>query len=135
MTRSPDRDHCGVPVDVTTGVELDVTSAFDHCHLLSVVVVASGGRDAREPVDLLGAQTHLVSRDVLLETRDALGARDRHDVLTLGEHPREGDLGGGGPDLGGDRGDLLDRAQVVLEVIADEPWVGLSRVVLGEVLD
>ena len=49
--------------------------------------------------ELLGGEHDRVRADVLLETLDALRARDRGDVLALGEQPRERDLRGRRADL------------------------------------
>src|ERR1700728_1884568 len=104
-----------VGVDLASGG----SSALDHPHLLLVVVVADGGGEIVELVDLSGSQLDAVSSGVLLDAGDPLGTGDRGDVVSLSQDPRQGDLSRGGADLGCDRLDLVDSAQVALEVLAN----------------
>ena len=85
-----------------------------------------------EPFDLLGAQLDAVGGGVLLDAGDPLGAGDRGDVVALGEQPGQRDLRRCGAGLGGDGLDLVDDAQVALEVLAGEARVGLAPVVVGK---
>jgi hypothetical protein len=60
--------------------------------LRRLVALAGGRREIVEPLDLLRAQLYAVGRRVLLDAGDALGARDRGDVVALCEQPGQGDL-------------------------------------------
>lgn len=98
------------------------------------MAVAGGGREVVPPIDLFLAEFHTVGSGVLLDPRDPACTRDRGDAVALGEEPCQCDLCRGGSDLGGDRLDLGDDAQVALEVLNDEAWVGLRPVVVGDVV-
>jgi hypothetical protein len=81
-------------------------------------------------LDLLRAQLDAVGYGVLLEAGDALGSGDRGDVVALGEQPRQRDLCRGGVDFGGDGLDLVDDAEVLLEVAMGEARVGFAPVIV-----
>ena len=72
--------------------------------------------------------------DVLLQIAAPLGARDRHDVLALRQHPGERQLPGVQPLRRRDRLDPRHEVEVLLEVLALEarrlpaPVVGLEIV-------
>lgn len=85
--------------------------------------VSRSRREAGELVELLVGEVNGVGSGVLLDVCDATGAGDRGDVVTLSQQPCQRHLGQGGADLGGDRGNLVGQAQVVLEVVAAEPGV------------
>ena len=85
--------------------------------------------------DLLGAELDAVGGGVLLDAGDSLCAGDRGDVVALGEQPGQSNLCRCGTHLGGNGFDLLDDAQVALEVLSDEARVGLAPVVVGEVVN
>ena len=106
-------------------------SAVDDGHLRLFVALAGGRGEVVQPFDLLGAQLDAVGGGVLLDAGNALGAGDRGDVVALREQPGQGDLRRCGADLGGDGLDLVDDAQVALEVLAGEARVGLAPVVVG----
>jgi len=53
----------------------------------------------------------------------------------LSEQPGQSDLCRCGTHLGSDGFDLIDDAQVALEVLSGEARVGLAPVILGEVFD
>ena len=94
---------------------------------------AGGGGQIIESLDLLGTQLDAVGCRVLLDAGDALGAGDRGDVVTLREQPGQSDLRRCGVELGGDGPDLVDDAEVLLEVARGEARVVLAPVVVGEV--
>ena len=107
-------------------------SAVDDGHVPFVVALAGGRREVVQPFDLLGAQLDAVGGGVLLDAGDPLGAGDRGDVVALREQPGQSDLCRCCTRLGGDGLDLVDDAQVALEVLAGEARVGLAPVVVGE---
>src|SRR5438876_144231 len=72
-------------------------------------------------------------RKTLANAGDALGAGDRGDVVALCEQPGQGDLRRCGAELGGDGLDLVDDAEVLLEIAFGEARVVLAPVVVGEV--
>ena len=67
-------------------------SVVDGGHVVFVVAFAGGRSEVVEPFDLFGAQLDAVGGRVFLDARDPLGARDRGDVVTLGEQPGQCDL-------------------------------------------
>jgi hypothetical protein len=91
-------------------------SAVDCGNVRLVVALAAGGGEIVEPSDLLRAQLDAVGGGVLLDAGDALGPGDRGDVVSLREQPGQSDLRRCGVDLGGDGLDLVDDAEVLLEV-------------------
>ena len=66
------------------------------------IAVARGTWEPVERVELSPRQLDARGPGVLFEAGGPLGTRNRHDVVPLGEKPREGDLSGGGADLFGD---------------------------------
>ena len=108
-------------------------SAVDGGHVVFVVAFAGGRSEVVEPFDLFGAQLDAIGGGVLLDAGHPLGAGDRGDVVTLREQPGQRDLRRCGTCLGGDSLDLVDDAQVALEVLADEARIGLAPVVIGNV--
>ena len=85
--------------------------AVDRLHPGGVVALARGGarrQDVVEPLQVAVGQLDLERADILVEIFDALGARDRHDVLALRQHPGERELGGGAALLPRHRLDLAD---------------------------
>jgi hypothetical protein len=91
------------------------------------VALAGGRGEIVEPLDLLGAQLDAVGCRVLLEAGDALGAGDRGDVLASREQPGRRDLRRCGVNLGSDGLDLVDDAEVLLEVPRREARVLVLR--------
>src|SRR4051812_19941685 len=122
-------------VRTTAGVIYMAWSAVNGGHVRFVVAFAGGRSEVVQPFDLLGTELDAVGGGVLLDAGDPLGAGDRGDVVALGEQPGQGDLCRGGPRIGGDGLDLVDDAQVALEVLSGEARVGLAPVVVGEVCD
>ena len=106
-------------------------SAVDCGHVRLVVALAGGGGEIVEPLDLLRAQLDAVGGRVLLDAGDALGAGDRGEVVALREQPGQSDLRRCGVDLGGNGLDLVDDAEVLLEVALCEARVGLAPVVVA----
>ena len=98
------------------------------------MALAGGRRQVVQPLDLLGAQLDVVGGRVLLDAGDPLGAGNRGDVVSLREKPGQGDLCRSCARLGCNGSDLVDDAQVALEVLAGEARVGLAPVVVGELL-
>jgi hypothetical protein len=97
--------------------------------------VAGGGVERVQALELVRGECDAVSGGVLFDAGDPAGAGDGSDVVAAGEDPGEGGLGRGGADLGADGGDFVDDGEVALEVLAGEPRVGLTPVVVGEVVD
>lgn len=78
--------------------------ALDHLHLCLVVGIALRRGEVVELLDLPGGQRDAIGVDVLLDAGDTLGARDRCDVVTLSQQPRDRHLRrGSGADVGSDR--------------------------------
>src|SRR5882762_2273263 len=124
-----------VPFSITTPTgEHAACSAFDDGHISFVVALAGGRREVAQPFDLLGAQLDAAGRDVLLDAGGPHGAGNRGDVPALREQPGQSDLCRCCARLSGNGLDLLDDAQVALEVIASEARVGLAPIVVGELL-
>ena len=98
------------------------------------MALAGGRCEVVQPCDLLGAQLDAVRGSVLFDAGDALGARDRSDVVALREQPGQSDLCWCCTRLGGNGLDLIDDAQVAPEVFAGEARVGLAPVVIGELI-
>src|SRR6266700_27965 len=109
-------------------------SAVDDGHVPFVVALAGGRREVVQPFDMLDAQLHAVGGCVLLDAGDALGAGDRGDVVALREQPGQSDLRRCGIDLGGNCLDLVDDAEVLLEVALGEARIGLAPVVVAQLL-
>jgi hypothetical protein len=65
---------------------------------------------------------------VLLQPGDPPGAGDRHDVVALGEQPRERHLCWSRANLGRYRLDRRDDAQVLLQVLLRETGIAGSEV-------
>ena len=108
--------------------------AVDDGHVPFIVALAGGRREVVQPFDLLGAQLDGVGGGVLLDAGDALGAGDRCDVVALREQPGQGDLCRCGTSLGSNGLDLVDDAQVALEVLSGEARIGLAPVVVGNIV-
>ena len=110
-------------------------SVVDPGHVGLRVPLAGGRGEGVQPCKLTGGELEAVGGGVLLDSGDAPRAGNRGDVVALGEQPGQGDLCRGGVRLGGDGLDLVDDAQVALEVLAGEARVGLAPVVVGELLE
>ena len=109
-------------------------SAVDDSHVSFVVVVAGGRREVVQPLDLLGAQLD-ASAAMFSSTRDTrlvpgIGAMSS----PWARSQARATCAGVATDLGGDGLDLVDDAQVALEVFAGEARVGLAPVVVREVV-
>ena len=63
-----------------------------------------------------------------------LGAGNRHDVLPLGEQPRERELAGCAPFLARERFDPPDEIEIPLEVLSLKARMVLAPIALGDVL-
>src|SRR6266568_1239347 len=110
------------------------SSTVDDGHVSLLVALACSRSEVVEPLDLLRAQLDTVGCGVLLDARDALGAGDRGDVVALGKQPGQSNVCRCRIELGGDGLDLVDDAEVLLEVALGEARVVLAPVVVGEVL-
>src|SRR5207247_2908963 len=93
-----------------------------------------GRREVVQPFDLLGAQLDAVGGGVLLDPGNPLGAGNRSDVIALREQPGQRDLCRCCSDLLGNGSNLVDDAEIALEVLAGEARVGLAPVVVRELL-
>jgi len=102
-------------------------SAVDGGHVSFVMAFAGGWREVVEPFDLIGAQHDAVCGGVLLGSGDPLGAGDRGDVVARRQQPDQRDLGRSGARFGGNGLDLVDDAQVALEVLATKRGLVLCR--------
>jgi hypothetical protein len=76
---------------------------------------------------LVCAELDTVGCRVLFDAGHAFGAGDRGDVVALREHPGQRDLSGCGADLGGYGLDLVDDAEVLLEVAVGEARLFLRQ--------
>src|SRR4029434_6472702 len=70
---------------------------------------------------------------VLLQVAAPLGARDRHDVVALRQHPGDRELRGRDALLGGERLDPFDDREVALEVALLEARMPVADVLRREV--
>jgi aryl-alcohol dehydrogenase-like predicted oxidoreductase len=100
-----------------------LASALDRLHLFFGVVGAGSGRNVGESIELLCCEFYGVCGAVLVDSRCALCAGDWGDVVALGKYPGEGCPGWGGADFRGDCFDVVDGAQVDVEVLADEAGI------------
>src|SRR6185437_15634989 len=116
------------------GGHRDGYSAFDAGHVLFFVTLAACWRELVQLLDLPWAQLKTVGGSVLLDACDPLGAGNRGDVTTLRKQPPQSDLCRSRSYLDGNGLDLIDDAQVALEVFAGEAWVGLAPIVVEELL-
>src|SRR3954447_12360399 len=106
-------------------------------HRLGGVALALGGADRERLVELLEVlvgQVDVRGCDVLLEVLDALGARDRHDVVTAREDPGDRDLARLHVVLLGDLLDGADEFHVLVEDLALEARVVAAEVVVRQVV-
>lgn len=101
----------------------------DGGHVVRVVALAGGRGKVVQAGEVAGSELDLVGGGVLLQSGDSLGAGDGRNVVTLGEQPGQGDLCGGGVDLGGYGPDLVDDSQVAVQVAVGEAVVGAAPVV------
>src|SRR3954467_9340201 len=63
------------------------------------------------------------------------GPRNRHDVVSLGQHPRQRELGGGAFVLLGDLFNSADQIQVLLKIFTLKAWVVLSEIFVWEIAE
>jgi CobW/HypB/UreG, nucleotide-binding domain len=73
------------------------SSAVDERHHGLGIAFALGNAGREEVIDLsqlIRTQAHVPRTHIVLEIANTLRARDRNDVLTLGEHPGKRQLGG-----------------------------------------
>ena len=61
-----------------------------------------------------------------------LGARNRHDVLALGEQPRQRELTGRAVFLARQFRDLLHQSEIMADIFRSEAGVPLARIIVGE---
>jgi hypothetical protein len=91
-------------------------------------------RQQEDPrLGLVLGQADGVGAGVLLEPGDPPGAGNRGDVVALGEQPGQRDLRRCGARLGGDGLDLVDDAQVAVEVLGGKARGSFAPVVVGDV--
>jgi hypothetical protein len=110
------------------------SSTVDDGHVSLLVAFACRRGEIVEPLDLLRAQLDTVGRGILLDAGDALGAGDRGDVAALRKESGQRDLRRCRIELGSDGLDLVDDAEILLEVALGEARVVLAPVVVGEIL-
>jgi len=105
-------------------------SAVDDGHVALVVALAGGRGEVVELLDLGRAQLDAVGRRVLFDAGDALGAGDRGDVVALRKQPGQRDLRRCPVELGSDGLDLVDDAEVLLEVALEWDRVATETVAI-----
>jgi hypothetical protein len=110
-------------------------SGVDGCHVRFVVARACSRRQVVQPVDLIGSELDAVGGGVFLHPRHPFRAGDRGDVVAPDEQPRQADLRRCGTSLCRNGLDLVDDAEVALEVLAGESRVVLAPVVIHKVVD
>ena len=108
-------------------------------HRAHVFVALPAGRAFRcclvDPLQVLARKGDPERGHVLLQVLAALGARDGNEALRLGQEPREGQLGRRHLLRGGDLLHPVHEFQVLLEVLALEPWSVATPVVLWQILE
>ena len=129
-----DRIQPGVDPRQRYGAGAGWSSALDPGHLRFLMSIASRGREIVQPVDLLRTEFDPVGSRVLLYSHHPAGTRDGSDVVALSEEPGQGNLSGGSSSLAGDCLDFGDDAQIAGEVLANEPRVRLTPVVVGNIV-
>ena len=102
-------------------------SPVDSGHVRVVVTLARGGREVVQTIELTLVEHDAVCSGVLLDSGDLSRTGDWCDVVALGEQPGQRDLRRGGSGLGGDGLNLIDDAQVALEVLTGEPGLVLRQ--------
>src|SRR6266536_3711271 len=95
-------------------------STVDSRHARLFVALAGCRGEIVEACNLLHAQLDSVGCRVLLDAGDSFGAGDRGDVVALREQPGQSNLCRCRADLGSDGLDLVDDAEVLLEVALGE---------------
>jgi hypothetical protein len=97
--------------------------------LFGIARAESAGREALVDRGEIGLGEDDVGRvGVLLHAGGAAGARDRDDVLALGEQPGQGELGDGDALGGGQPAKSVHRFDVLLEVARLPARVGVAHV-------
>ena len=99
-------------------------------HLRRGVVATDGRGEFVEPGQLVLGKHDGIRARILLKARNAFRSRNGYDVVALGQQPRQGDLGGRGTDVA----QLVRTAEVVPEVLREEPGVGLAVIAVGQLL-
>src|SRR5690606_12550511 len=92
-------------------------------------------QDLVEATQLVLAQGDVDCAYVLLETREAPRARNRHDALIPREHPRERELCGSAAFVLGDVVHGIDELEIAAEILALEARVLASPVIGCEIVD
>src|SRR5712691_1799143 len=101
-----------------------IQSAVDGPHATFRIARARShalGGDRFDPSQVLRAELNSRGPDVFLQVAAPLGPGNRHDVLTLGQQPRERELGGRAPLLSRHLLHPRDEIQVLREVRALAP--------------
>src|SRR3989449_2834661 len=115
-----------------------IQSAVDGPHAAFRIVRARGhalGGDRFDPSQILRAELNSRGPDVFLQVAASLGPGNRHHVLTLGQQPRERELGGRAPLLSRQLLHPRDEIQVLREVRALEARVVAAPIVLRQVVE
>src|SRR5919198_5600825 len=106
-------------------------SAVDAGHPGLVVTLAGCLRElCVDAGKVICAELDVDRGGVLLEVGAALRARDRHDVVTLREQPRDRELRRRDAFFGGDLLDLVGEAQIGPQVVAGKSRAGTAEVAL-----
>ena len=112
--------------------------AIDRLHGLGVVALARRGARRQEGIDLrklVRAQADVHRTQVVVEVLDPFRAGDRHDVITLCQHPRQGKLARGAAFGRRELPDLVDQVEVPLEVLPLKARVSAADVIGRQVIN
>jgi hypothetical protein len=88
-------------------------------HLLARIALAGGGVRGHRALDggeVVGTEGQLERAERLRQLVARARPDQRHDVVPLREHPRDGDLGGRRAVIVGDRSQRVDEREVALHV-------------------
>ena len=83
---------------------------------------ATRWHDGFETAQVVGREGHLLGSQVFFEPLGALGAGNGDDVLALGQHPGNGQLGRRAAFGRGQHFELVNQLPILAEVLALETW-------------
>ena len=95
--------------------------------------VAGGGIFREYPIECLQVgcvQGYIGRGGILLHVGDPARARNRHDVITLGEDPGQGDLSRRAALRGGDLFHGRQQRLIAREILFSEPWEAFAPVLV-----
>src|ERR1035441_9235918 len=108
-------------------------STVDRLHASRGISIASNlilGNSRFQFRHLAGSQPDLRRGGILLQILPALGSRNRHQIPTLRQYPRQRQLAGLYAAAPGNLSHPIDKHLVLFEVVAGEPRISLSPEVL-----